>query len=342
MKKTFAALICLAAALGIMPAARAVSLGKYQWGSLTLDCVEVKSDSVIALEGLQPDEQAALVCFQVSDGLWVSRGRLRALYGQLCLEGKDGTLYSARAAIRSSSEPLLSFIFAVPMNVPLDSLALSLPPDGSESLPEGLAGDWIGVTGGISLRLTVNPDGSGSCMFVEQSGNERFYDVSFYLDGAAFMADIFKGDALGITCCEGTYACADGALTLDVKTDYEDGRRVEYSIPFVRDVKGNGPAPEEELQGEDDTLLFAGEWQGQDDTLRYVFTFQADGGFAGLGYRIGETDAAFSNQGTWQAIGNELRIMYDNQAVVKADYKITPEGLELTTGDKTLLLVKVN
>ena len=102
--------------------------------------------------------------------------------------------------------------------------------DASASIPEELIGTWAGKGDyDIDLTFTVAADGTGSYTFL-QDGYEESYDFVLESDSSTFSLTVPKDNKLGISVCDGSYAYADGKLTLDVSTKFQNGRKFEYSI----------------------------------------------------------------------------------------------------------------
>jgi len=115
-----------------------------------------------------------------------------------------------------------------------------IPPKPQAGIPDELVGAWTGtgrpVAGGpeISLRMTVEADGTGEYTF-EQSGYSESYPFALSSDGERFSVDIPAGNQLGIEKVEGTYAYADGVLSLQITTTFASGRQFEYAADCVKD-----------------------------------------------------------------------------------------------------------
>ncbi len=110
------------------------------------------------------------------------------------------------------------------------------------TVPAEYIGDWTGHSGDINLSFSVGPDGAGTYTF-EQSGYEERYDFTLSVDSDTFSVQIPKDNKLGIQTCEGTYAYADGVLTLDVKTTMASGV-FAYTVPCTRAEPAKATAAE--------------------------------------------------------------------------------------------------
>lgn len=122
------------------------------------------------------------------------------------------------------------------------------------------AGDWVGKSGNISLTFTVEADGSGVYAF-EQSGYRESYPVQLTVADNTFAVEIPADNALSIADCRGTWQYADGVLTLDVVTAFQNGRKFTYTIPCSRAGNAGNASAAPVLKD------FLGRWSAEDQQL---------------------------------------------------------------------------
>jgi hypothetical protein len=113
-------------------------------------------------------------------------------------------------------------------------LAACLPALSEAALPAEMTGTWTGTgtpagSGSpIALTLTVSANGTGSYTFVQGDYTES-YPFTLATEAGTFAVTIPPDNLLGITACKGTYALADGTLTLDITTTFATGRQYAYT-----------------------------------------------------------------------------------------------------------------
>jgi hypothetical protein len=150
---------------------------------------------------------------------------------------EDSKFDALSLVVRSgeTSESTAVFLAGVPSEAPVDAKAI----------PEELVGAWSGtgkpVGGGsdISLEINVNADGTGEYKF-EQAGYEESYPFILESDSERFSVNISPDNQLGINACEGTYAYANGVLTLRITTTFSSGRQFEYVAECLKVAMSSG------------------------------------------------------------------------------------------------------
>ncbi len=230
MKKTLSLALALVLSLAVCAAAFAVDEGGYAWGDWTITVTGVDGKSMYAPADMAEDHQSLMVSFSLPTALWQDEALCAALKQQARLVGESGAIYAASTSMRGVQKPTLAFLFAVPKGTEADALTLTFV---EPSVPEEYVGQWAGSAGNISLRFDVDAEGKGSYTF-EQAGYTESYPFTMTVESETFAVEIPKDNELGIVTCEGTYAYADGVLTLDVVTTFAGGTDFTYSIPCER------------------------------------------------------------------------------------------------------------
>lgn len=107
------------------------------------------------------------------------------------------------------------------------------------AIPEELIGSWTG-TGSppgkgspIDLSFTIAEDGTGEYRFM-QGGYTESYPFALQSETAAFTVSVPQNNALGIASVSGTYALADGVMTLAIVTHFQNGGTYEYTAACTR------------------------------------------------------------------------------------------------------------
>ena len=106
-------------------------------------------------------------------------------------------------------------------------------------VPEELIGSWAGTGtpqgkgSSIDLAFTVAGDGTGEYRFM-QGGYTESYPFTLQSETATFTVSVPQNNALGIASVEGTYALADGVMTLAIVTHFQSGGTYAYTAQCTR------------------------------------------------------------------------------------------------------------
>lgn len=177
---------------------------------------------------------------------------------------------------------ILSLVLVIALSLPLLSSALAIT-QGDYIWVE-YAGQWTGSVGDINLSFNVGAAGTGTYTF-EQGSYSESYDFSLSVESKTFSVQIPKVNQLGIVSIDGTYAYADGVLTLEVQTTFANGQVFAYTVPCQRTetaMPTEDSADDMQLAAMD---KIAGSWSIRTGTFSYVET--GIGGFDGS-FSVGE------------------------------------------------------
>jgi hypothetical protein len=229
MQKRFFAILLPLLILSLLPTALAVETGAYDWNGYSVTITKVDEQLMFAPAGMTENQRAFAVWFQAPEAVANDEGLRAQLYSQAKLVDAGGAAYAASASAQGQEEPtLMMFLYAIPRDVDIAALTLQFLADAA--VPAEYVGDWAGSADGIDLAFTIHADGSGVYTFTQGDYSES-YGVTLTTGSETFAADIPKDNKSQITACEGTYAYADGILTLQVKTTFANGREMAYTIP---------------------------------------------------------------------------------------------------------------
>ncbi|MCL2544683.1 MAG: hypothetical protein FWE77_02060 [Clostridia bacterium] len=231
MKKTLSLALALVLSLTLLSAALAITEGDYIWEGHTVTLVSVNTKPMFAPADMTDDQYAIALELTVPASLLADDAPRRLFFEQAKLVDESGKVYSLGAAATGETGHLL--LFAVDKGTDADALSLQFIAGAASGIPQEYVGQWAGKAGDINLSFDVGADGAGTYTF-EQSGYYENYDFALQVDSEAFSVQIPKGNQLGIASCEGTYAYADGVLTLEVQTTFANGRVFSYTVPCQR------------------------------------------------------------------------------------------------------------
>lgn len=232
MKKMMRILaICLLVLALPLTGALAITSGNYEWEGYSIALTDVELAPMLQPAGMQADERAVSLTFEVSEELWKDEAQSQALYAQAKLLASDGVTYAPLASMRGNEKPVLVYCYAVPEV--LDVEAMTLVFEDAAALPAEYVGSWRGEANGIALAFTVAADGTGEYTF-HQGGYSESYPFALNAGDNTFIVAVENGSKAGIATAEGSYTYADGILTLTVNATLESGRIFTYTVPCER------------------------------------------------------------------------------------------------------------
>jgi len=284
MKKAFALFLTITLTLFACAQAATCETGTFPWRGHSAYISHAPRGESAGSSTAEPGGAGVQVILACADGTFSWDDITNGL-GDFALRDAAGTEHGTKTfvleAVEGSSRNIADLstnryvgftpIFDLPADTDLDQLTLvvkdgqtgeivwtkalaEIPSQPQANIPDELIGTWTGtgrpVGGGpeISLRMTVEADGTGEYTF-EQSGYSESYPFSLASDGERFSVDIPADNQLGIAKVEGTYAYAGGVLSLAITTTFSSGRQFEYAAECVKDA-----APSEAASA------LAGEW----------------------------------------------------------------------------------
>ena len=129
---------------------------------------------------------------------------------------------------------ILATLLALYLLCALPTLSLA-----QSAIPEELVGSWAG-TGNtqpkgspIDLSFTIAEDGTGEYRFM-QGGYTESYPFTLQSETASFTVSVPQNNALSIESVSGTYALANGVMTLAIVTHFQNGGTYEYTAACTR------------------------------------------------------------------------------------------------------------
>ena len=146
---------------------------------------------------------------------------------------------------------------------------VALAAEAPSGVPEEFVGEWAGSVDNINLSFDIGEDGQGTYTF-EQSGYHESYDFSLSVESESFSVQIPANNRLGIASIDGTYAYADGILTLQVQTMFANGRVFAYTVPCQRALQSVAFEPTEVPEE------YIGKWAGTSGNISLIFEIGAD------------------------------------------------------------------
>ena len=233
MKKILSFIVILALSLSPITAALASIEGEYEWNGLSILITDMDVNPTFDHGNKTDDECAVILSATVPVEAFEDGDPVRELFNHAILTDGDGAVYRLRGAGVDEKKGHLFLFYYIAKGVDADTLIFQFAPAMEQSVPAEYVGEWFGSAGGIDLTFRVNADGTGVYTF-EQSGYFERYDFTLTVESESFSVEIPQDNQLGIVSCEGTYAYADGVMTLDIETTFAGGRVFSYTMPCER------------------------------------------------------------------------------------------------------------
>ncbi len=231
MRKIFSTLLLVLMGIIFFASAQAAVEGDYVWNGYTLTIHEINEKPMFAPAGMPEDHRAIGIEFKVPSEVMDSEDLGAMLYNQARLMDAEGNFYAPGAATSQSTASVLTLYVGIPKDGKIEDMTLEFVEDAG--IPAEYVGDWKGGANGIDLSFTIREDGSGQYSFAQGTYSES-YEMTLTATSESFSVDIPADNKSKIATCEGTYAYADGMLTLYVTTIFIGGYEMSYSIPCVR------------------------------------------------------------------------------------------------------------
>lgn len=236
MRKFLIAILVLS--LFPFASAFAITEGDYVWNDQTITVTAINTTPMFAPAGITSNQRAIAIDMLVSTELWQDDAISDALFAKTRLEDGNGASYAPGAAMSSTKNPTMTYLFAIPKNADIDGLQLVFQSEGSaaaSSIPKVFVGTWEGFAPDITLHLTfvVNADGSAQYIF-KQGDYTESYDVTLSVTTETFTVTVPEENQLDISTCEGTYQLEGDVLTLNVSTNFKSGRVYKYTVSCTR------------------------------------------------------------------------------------------------------------
>lgn len=132
MRKFLIAILVLS--LFPFASAFAITEGDYVWNDQTITVTAINTTPMFAPVGITSNQRAIAIDMLVSTELWQDDAISDALFAKTRLEDGNGASYAPVAAMSSTKNPTMTYVFGIPKNADIDGLQLVFQSEGSTAV----------------------------------------------------------------------------------------------------------------------------------------------------------------------------------------------------------------
>ena len=126
----------------------ALEAGTVTWNGYAIEITGVDEGGIFAPAGMTEDEYCISVEMKIDEALWQDEALLHEMYGEALLADPEGGTYAPQVALTGTSDPVLTYMYAIPRDVAIADLTAAFG-GAAEEAPAG-AYTW----GDMTFELT--------------------------------------------------------------------------------------------------------------------------------------------------------------------------------------------